>query len=472
TIQALAFSPDGRYVASGSMDRTVKIWDVAQSAGSLRHTLQGHIDRVYGVAFTPDGKRIVSASYDNTLRLWHVSDGSLIREMTGHTDNVFCVATSPNGKWIASGSFDYTIRLWRADHAKTADKEIRFRAKVTSEAEVTQITASVNGVPVTWKRGMKRIQRDQDAVWFDERVTLDEGLNLLSIVARNTHAISQPVKVRVTYQPIRLDPTKPNLYLLAIGISDYQNDMYDLTFCDDDARAFANFFREQEGVLYGQVSGYWRIARRRTTACWKPSNGLSVSQATHKDIVMLFVAGHGVKDKRGNYYLFPHNGNLDRLRSTAVAWTEFTRTMEELPCKRALFMDTCHAGDVTGSPMLARRRNRAVDATQAVRELASDEVGCVVMASSMGRELAHEDDAWKHGAFTRALLEGFGKYRPFGATALPENADINKDGVVYLNELDAYVAERVKELTDGAQHPTTQKPSTVRSFPIAVVNRD
>ena len=68
--------------------------------------------------------------------------------------------------------------------------------------------------------------------------------------------------------------------------------------------------------------------------------------------------------------------------------------MEELPCKRMLFMDTCHAGDVTGSPMMASRRKKAVDATEAIRELASDEVGCVVMASSMGRELANEDDAW------------------------------------------------------------------------------
>ena len=74
------------------------------------------------------------------------------------------------------------------------------------------------------------------------------------------------------------------------------------------------------------------------------------------------------------------------------------------------------------------------------------------------------------GAFTRALLEGFGQLEPFGKTGLPKNADcINKDGVVYLNELDAYVAERVKELTNGAQHPTTQKPSSVRSFPIAVI---
>ena len=73
-----------------------------------------------------------------------------------------------------------------------------------------------------------------------------------------------------------------------------------------------------------------------------------------------------------------------------------------------------------------------------------------------GREESQEKDEWGHGAFTKALLEG-----------LDGQADCNKDGAVYLTELDAYVTDRVKVLTKGQQHPTTHKPSTVRSFPLA-----
>ena len=87
----------------------------------------------------------------------------------------------------------------------------------------------------------------------------------------------------------------------------------------------------------------------------------------------------------------------------------------------------------------------------------TDDYGVIVMCSSMGREESREDDAWGHGAFTRALIEG-----------LRGAADYDHDGSVTLNELDLYVTERVKTLTEGKQHPVTQKPTTIRSFPITM----
>ena len=110
TIQDLAFSPEGRFLVSGSADDTVRIWDVTQRA--LIQTLKGHTDAVYAVAFSPDGERVVSGSDDDTLRLWNAETGELIREMKGHEDDVHTVAFSPDGRYIASGSWDKTVRLW------------------------------------------------------------------------------------------------------------------------------------------------------------------------------------------------------------------------------------------------------------------------------------------------------------------------------------------------------------------------
>ncbi|KOR31686.1 hypothetical protein TI05_12040, partial [Achromatium sp. WMS3] len=108
-VPSLAFSPDGRYLVSGSFDKTARIWDVQQQR--LLHTLNGHTDHIYAVAFTPDGQRVVTGSDDHDLRLWSVADGQLLARMSGHTDKVYAVAVAPDGT-IASGAEDHTIRLW------------------------------------------------------------------------------------------------------------------------------------------------------------------------------------------------------------------------------------------------------------------------------------------------------------------------------------------------------------------------
>jgi WD40 repeat protein len=109
-VWSVAFSPDGRLLASGSEDRTIKLWDVA--TGREVRTLTGHTDRVWSVAFSPDGRLLASGSDDYTIKLWEVATGSLVRSLTGHTDDVESVAFSPDGRLLASGSLDNTIKLW------------------------------------------------------------------------------------------------------------------------------------------------------------------------------------------------------------------------------------------------------------------------------------------------------------------------------------------------------------------------
>ena len=113
SVNSVSFSPDGNTIASGSADKTVRLWDA--NTGSLLRTLTGHTDNVLSVSFSPDGNTIASGSDDDTVRLWNVNTGRNIKTLTGHTDNVLSVSFSPDGNTIASGSDDDTVRLWNVN---------------------------------------------------------------------------------------------------------------------------------------------------------------------------------------------------------------------------------------------------------------------------------------------------------------------------------------------------------------------
>ncbi|KAF7967836.1 hypothetical protein HWV62_32906 [Athelia sp. TMB] len=111
-VSAVAFSPDGRRVVSGSWDETVRAWD-AETGALIAAPFNGHTASVYSVAFSPDGQWIASGSRDNSVCVWNAETGALIAgPFAGHTDWVNSVAFSPDGQRIASGSRDKSIRIW------------------------------------------------------------------------------------------------------------------------------------------------------------------------------------------------------------------------------------------------------------------------------------------------------------------------------------------------------------------------
>ena len=303
--------------------------------------------------------------------------------------------------------------------------------------------------------------------------TLPRKNTKVSLIAHSGDLTSSPVTVTLKYDgpsaspnptPSTADLLKPKLYALLVGVTGYQNHDYDtLQFPARDAESLAEALEAQKGGLYSDVE--IKIVDDPAKPREDPTrpnvvDGLYWLQraATSRDISIIFLSGHGIRDGKQNFWFLTRDADITRLRATAISNDDLLDLVAGIPGKKVLFIDACHAGAAMPG-IKATSSDVAPDMNKLVNDFSTAGSGLVVYSASMGTELSHEDAKWdRHGAFAEALIEAIGQGK----------AKIDQSGRITTDILDIYLEERVKVLTDGAQHPVMNRPALIPDFPLAL----
>ena len=274
----------------------------------------------------------------------------------------------------------------------------------------------------------------------------------ISLVARTGEHAGEAASVRLVWKGmVEADMRKPRLYVLAVGVSRYNDPGLVLSFAAADAGDVAAALKAQEGGIYREVVA--KVLRDEEATLRNVQDGLDriARETTARDVAVVFLAGHGTTEDN-KYYFLPADVDIGRLQQTAAAQDEIRKQLVQIRGTALFFFDTCQSGSVMGGPRLAQP-----DVTGVVNDFASAENGIVVFAASEGREVAYEDKSWGHGAFSKALLE-----------VLNGQADIFRGRrEITVAGLEFWLSDRVKELTKDRQHPTSVKPNAIRDITIA-----
>jgi WD40 repeat protein len=475
---AWGVNTNGQLVVAALGDGTIRWYRVSDGKELL--AFFPHADKKRWVLWTPSGYYDASPGAEELIG-WHVNNGSdqaaeffpisrfraayyrpdVVAKVLEKLDEGEAIRLSneESGRKKAEISVVKILPpvvsiLSPKDGSETSAKEIevKFEVRSPSGEPVTHVRVLVDGRPIGKGLAIKDIQKEQGI--HSTKVSIPEKDAEISIIAENRNAASEPATVSLKWsKKVKEDEfiIKPKLYVLAIGVSKYEDKNLTLQFAAKDAKDFAESLLKEKGGLYRDVVVKVLTDEKATKDEIIDGFDWITKETTSNDVAMVFLAGHGINDSGGVYYFLPVNANLERLRRTGLPFTEMKNTVTSLAGKTILFIDTCHAGNVMGA--------RAVppDITGIVNELASAENGAVVFASSTGKQYSFEDPNWGNGAFTKAAVEG-----------IEGKADYTGKGRITINMLDLYISERVKELTQGKQTPATAKPKTIPDFPLAL----
>lgn len=366
--------------------------------------------------------------------------------------------------------------LSRSQETTNKEIEVEFDAK-DDFFKINRINIFVNDVPVFGSKGMSVKKLNQQAVHQKHTVKLKKGKNKIQVSAMNEKGIES---LRETYQVIRNDaiPQVKDRYVVAIGISDYADDNFDLKYASKDAKDLANLLQSNKAD-YASTKVLLILDKQATRENVLKAKEFFM-QSKFDDQAILFVAGHGLLDENLDWYFATTDVDFSNPSTKGIIYSDLEEILDSIPASNKLmFMDACHSGEVDKEEsQLVADNEKQVDGVksrgfmkvasktnslglqssfqlmQSIFTDVSKSTGTNVISSASGAEYAYESATWNNGVFTYALLEGLKTGK----------ADTNKDKAITVSEIRNYVFSRVAQLTNGKQTPTSRKENLEFDF--------
>ena len=352
----------------------------------------------------------------------------------------------------------------------TKDRKIKLDISATDEKfNLDRLLIRVNEVPIHGKRGKSLKDNESKSLNVTEEIALSAGPNFIQVSVMNEKGVeSLGSNVVIEFEPEK--GHKPNLYLYTIGVSEYEQSEFNLTYAAKDAGDIQTLFAGDQ-MPFNQIIAH-SLTNDQVTVETVQSIKNELKKTNVDDAVCVFFAGHGVLDVELNYYLAAHDMDFKSPSEKGIPYEVFEDILDEIPARKKLIMiDACHSGEIDKDEVaLIEEENttendgdisfRAVTSTSLTRvglnnsfelmkELFNDvkkNSGTVVISSAGGMEYAMEGGEWNNGVFTYCFLNGIKSGK----------ADLNKDGKIMLSEMSTFVRAEVFELTGGRQQPTNR----------------
>lgn len=349
---------------------------------------------------------------------------------------------------------------------------------------INRIFISINGVPVHGSKGLPVNNKTQ--TWQGEiPVKLCKGNNIIKVFARNNKGVnSLKQQFEIFYKEHKI---KPDLYIVAIGVSKYKDEKYNLLYAQKDAEDLTRLFLAQKNdynkIILDTLFDQYAIREN----ILKAKKGLLKTNVD--DVVIIYASGHGLLDDNLDYYFATYDVNFNNPGERGLAYESLEYLLDSIPARKKLMLiDACHSGEVDKDEVNFLAMDDNTESVKAnvkakiiqslkdttitykkhiglknsfelMKELFADlrrNSGAVVISSAAGLEYAYEDNKWQNGAFTYCLIEGL-------RTGM---ADLNKDKKIMVSELQNYISERVQYLTNKRQNPTVRSENLEFDFQI------
>ncbi|MEZ4938009.1 MAG: caspase family protein [Crocinitomicaceae bacterium] len=328
----------------------------------------------------------------------------------------------------------------------------------------------INGVPVDYDKNFSPSRLVRTTI----ELPLISGENYIEILAINEKGVKSLKEAFSLESKLKIE--KPNLYLVTIGVSRFQQSDFNLNYAAKDSKDMISSLKKSQAFKKVLVENFVdsMVTKENLHAIEKFIQGASIN-----DVVILYAAGHGVLDDKLDYYYAAYDMDFYHPAEKGIPYEFLEDMLSKTKSRKKLFMiDACHSGEVdkdevvitdniveegedvafrSGVTAVQNKSGQQISSFQLSKMLFADtreSNGATVISSASGTEFAKEGAEWNNGVFTYSLITGL----------KTKEADLNKDGKVMLSEIQTYLNTKVLEITNGTQSPNSRVENLKTDF--------